>query len=83
MKLLPLITLALSLNTFTVNTLASSVVRARSLATVDEATKRELLNLLPRDPLPLGQSAIVLCDGTGRTGDCEAYLAAVATCNVS
>ncbi|EDQ99780.1 ectomycorrhiza-regulated small secreted protein [Laccaria bicolor S238N-H82] len=82
MKLLPLISLALSLNTFTVlNALASSVVRARSLATVDEATKRELLNLLPRDPLPPGQSAIILCDGTSRTGNCYAYEAAVGTCN--
>jgi hypothetical protein len=83
MKLLPLISVALSLNTFTVNALASSVVRARSLATVDEATKRELSNLLPRDPLPPGQSAIILCDKTDRTGNCYAYEAAVGTCNVS
>ena len=83
MKLCPLISVALSLSPFTVNVLASSVVRARSLATVDEATKRELSNLLPRDPLPPDQSAIILCDGTNRSGNCYAYQAGVGSCNVS
>ena len=75
MKLLALISLALSLSPFAVNALASSVVRARSL---DEVTKRELSNLLPRD-----ESGITMCDGTSHSGNCNTFQAAEGTCNVS